>query len=102
SAPCPVGSVLLRGMRSRSPPALAPTSSTCSATSSERRSAPAKPNSKCARPAAQHRERQRGGLLRRPSVLSQQPAQRFLDVAVRRVPRQVVEAVHLADRRQAS
>ena len=52
--------------------------------------------------AAQHRERQRGGLVRRPSVLSQQAAQRFLDVAVRGVPRQVVEAVHLADRRQAT
>src|SRR5271166_4538125 len=113
SAPCPVGSVLLRAMRSRSPPASTPTSSTRSATSSERRSAPAKPNSKSARSrrpraciaggqqAAQHRERQRGGLVRRPSVLSQQAAQRFLDVTMRRVPRQVVEAAHLADRRQA-
>ena len=36
-------------MRRRSPPATAATSSTCSATSSERRSAPAKPNSSRAR-----------------------------------------------------
>jgi hypothetical protein len=45
SAPCPAGSVLLRGIRTRRPPAARATSSTCSATSSERRSAPAKPNS---------------------------------------------------------
>ena len=89
------------------------TSSTCSATSSERRSAPAKPNSSRARSRrpravrvaggeqlAQHGEGQRRGLLRRPAVAAQQAVQRFLDVAMRRVPRQVVEAVHLAQCRE--
>ena len=45
---------------------------------------------------AQHGEGQRRRLLRRPAVLAQQAAQRFLDVAMRRVPRQVVEAVHFS------
>ena len=38
----------------------------------------------------------------RPAVQAQQGLQRHLDVAVPGVPGQVVEAVHLADRRQAA
>ena len=100
-------------MRSRSPPATMATSSTRSATSSERRSAPVKPNSSSARSRrpralrsqvaqqlAQHRQRQRGGFLHRPAVRAQHALQRALDVAMRRVPRQIVEPVHFSQRRQ--
>ena len=110
SAPCPLWSVLPRRMRSLNPPATSTTSSTCSATSSDRRKAPAKPNSSSARsrrPAGAHVagreqrpedvERQRRRLRDRPSLSAQQPLERPADIAMRGVPGQVVEAVHLAE-----
>ena len=50
---------------------------------------------------AQHRQGQRGGLLRRTGMTAQRALQRTLDIAVRRVPRQVVEPVHFSQCRQA-
>ena len=46
---------------------------------------------------AQHRQGQRGGFLHRAAVGAEHALQRALDVAMRRVPRQIVEAVHLAE-----
>jgi hypothetical protein len=49
---------------------------------------------------AQDVEREGGGLRDRPTLRPQQPVERPANVAVRRVPGQVVEAVHLAQGRE--
>jgi hypothetical protein len=49
---------------------------------------------------AQHGQRQRGSLLRRPGMGAQRALQRALDVAMRGIPRQIVEPVHFTQRRQ--
>ena len=50
--------------------------------------------------AAEHVQRERRGLFHRPSVFAQHALQGLLDIAMRRVPGQVVEPVHFADGRQ--
>ena len=45
---------------------------------------------------AQHGQGQRRGLPHRAAVLAQRALQRALDVAMRRIPRQIVEPVHFS------
>jgi hypothetical protein len=105
--PCLIG--FSPTMRNLSLSATMAMSSTRRDTSSERRSAPTKPNSSSAgsrRPRAlssqlaQHRQCQRGGFLRRTGMGAQRALQRALDVAMRRVPREIVEPVHFSQCRQ--
>ena len=97
------------------PPEAAVTSSTFSATSSERRSAPAKPISSSARsrrpraPSSQVASRRRSigrvsaaAFCPWPPVAAQQSLQRLLDMAVPGIPRQIIEAMHLADGGEAA
>ena len=52
--------------------------------------------------APQHGEGERRRLLPRPPVAAQQPLQRLLDMAVPGIPRQIIEAMHLADGGEAA